>query len=59
MVARCPPVTMNYSNLIMHNPLDTELNLQRILIFPAAAKTLFTLFEANCADNSSAGRNLS
>ena len=40
MVARCPPVTMNYNNLIMHNPLDTELNLERILIFPAAAKTL-------------------
>lgn len=38
--ARCPPVTMNYNNLIMHNPLDTELNLPRILIFSAAAKTL-------------------
>jgi len=39
-VARCESVTMNYNNLTMHNPLDTELNLQRILIFPAAAKTL-------------------
>jgi hypothetical protein len=40
MVARCPQVTMNCNYLIMHNPLDTELNLDRIIIFPAAAKTL-------------------
>ena len=40
MTACCPPVTMNYNNITMHNPLDTELNLQRILIFPAAANTL-------------------
>jgi len=40
VVARCAPVTMNYNNLTMHNPLDTQLNLQRILIFPAAAKAL-------------------
>jgi hypothetical protein len=31
---------MTYNNRNMHNPLDTELNLQKILIFLVAPKTL-------------------